>query len=73
MVAEVELIPVAVIPEITGGAGVVVVKVTFVEVVDRLEVLAETTSKLYVVAGVKPVRVTECEVNGLLFSADCEP
>ena len=71
--AEVELIPVAVTPEITGGAGVVVVKVELVDVVDALEPFTETTSKSYNVAGVNPLRVTECEVTSALLSSDCEP
>ena len=71
--AEVEPIPVAVTPEITGAGGVNVVKVEFVDVVDALEPFTETTSKSYNFAGVNPVRVTECEVTSALSSSDCEP
>ena len=72
IVAPVEVIAVAVTAEITGATAVVV-KVALGEVVDRLELLAETTSKSYSVPCVKPVIVTECEVTRALFSADCEP
>ena len=68
--AEVELIPVAVTPEITGGGGVAVVKVEFVDVADPLELFREVTAKSYNVAGVNPVRVTECEVTSALLSGD---
>ena len=73
IVADVEVIAVAVTAEITGGAEPVVVKVAFGEVADTFVLLAETTSKSYSVPGVKPVIVTECEVTSVLFSADCEP
>ena len=72
IVAEVEVIAVAVTEEITGATAVVV-KVKLPEVADRLELLAETTSKSYVVPAVRPVSVTECEVTSVLLSADCEP
>ena len=72
MVAEVDVIAVAVTAEITGATAVVV-KVALAEVADRLELLAENTSKLYNVPAVKPVIVTECEVTSVLFSVDCEP
>ena len=72
MVAEVDVIAVAVTAEITGATAVVV-KVALGEVDDRLELLVETTSKSYSVPGVKPVIVTECEVTSVLFKADCEP
>ena len=71
MVADVVVIAVAVTAEMVGAA--VVVKVALAEVADRLELLAETTSKLYSVPAVKPVIVTECEVTSVLFSVDCEP
>ena len=67
-----EVIAVAVTAEITGATAVVV-KVALGEVADRLELLVETTSKLYSVPAVKPVIVTECEVTSVLFSGDCEP
>jgi len=66
------VIPVDATAEITGATAVVV-KVAFGEVVVRLELLVETTSKSYSVPGVKPVIVTECEVTGVLFKADCDP
>ena len=72
IVAPVEVIAVAVTAEITGATAVVV-KVEFGELVDRLELLAETTSKSYSVPCVKPVIVTECEVTSALFSADWVP
>ena len=73
MVADVEVIPVDATAEIAGGTAVVV-KVALGEVAVRLlELLVETTSKLYSVPAVKPVIVTECEVTCALFSADCEP
>ena len=72
IVAAVEVIAVAVTAEMTGATAVVV-KVALGEVVDRLELLVETTSKSYSVPGVVPVIVTECEVTSVLFSADCEP
>ena len=72
IVAEVEVIPVDVTAEITGATAVVV-KVALGEVDDKLEALAETTSKSYSVPGVVPVIVTECEVTSALFSVDCEP
>ena len=72
MVADVAVIAVAVTAEITGATAVVV-NVAFGEVDDALELLAETTLKLYRVSAVKPVSVTECEVTSVLFSADCEP
>ena len=65
------VIAVAVTAEMAGGGAVV--KVELGEVVDRLELLVETTSKLYSVPAVKPVIVTECEVTSVLFKADCEP
>ena len=72
MVADVVVIAVAVTAEM-AGAGVVV-KVALGEVaVKLLELLVETTSKLYSVPWVKPVIVTECAVTCALFSADCEP
>ena len=72
MVAPVVVIAVAVTAEITGATAVVV-KVAFAEVADRLELLVETTLKSYSVPCVKPVIVTECEVTGVLFKADCDP
>jgi hypothetical protein len=69
MVAEVDVIAVAVTAEITGPTAVVV-KVALGEVADRLELLAENTSKLYSVPAVKPVIVTECEVTSVLLSVD---
>ncbi len=60
MVAEVVVMPAEVTAEITGGpAALVVVKVKFPEVVDRLDALAEIAAKSYVVPGVNPERVTE--------------
>ncbi len=58
--------------EITGVAARVV-KVEFVEVAETLVELAETTSKLYVVPAVRPVKVTECAVVNELFSVEDEP
>ena len=58
MVAEVGVIDVDVTAEITGATAVVV-KVALGEVVDWLEALTETTSKLYVVPEVKPVMKNE--------------
>ena len=72
IVAAVEVIAVAVTAEITGGRAVVV-KVALGEVADRLELLAETTSKSYSVPAVKPLIVTECEVTSVLLSVDWEP
>ena len=72
MTADVDVIAVVVTAEITGPTAVVV-KVAFGEVVDTLELLVETTSKSYSVAGVKPVIVTECEVTSVLSSADWVP
>ena len=72
MVAEVVVIAVAVTAEITGATAVVV-KVALGEVAERLELLAETTSKSYKVFGVKPVMVTECAVTSVVFAGDCEP
>ena len=72
MVADVLVIAVAVTAEITGPTAVVL-KVALGEVADRLELLAENTSKSYSVPGVKLVIVTECEVTSALFSVDCEP
>ena len=72
MVAEVEVMAVAVTAEITGATAVVV-NVKLPEVVDRLELLAETTSKSYVVPGVKPVRFTEWVVTKALFTPEFEP
>ena len=72
IVAAVEVIAVAVTAEITGATAVVV-KVALGEVDDKLELLAENTSKSYSVPCVKPVIVTECEVTSVLFSVDCEP
>ena len=69
MVAAVEVIAVAVTAEITGATAVVV-KVALGEVVDRLELLVETTSKSYSVPCVRPLIVTECEVTSVLFSVD---
>ena len=71
IVAEVVVIAVAVTAEMVGGA--IVVKVALGEVAVRLELLVETTSKSYRVAGVKPVIVTECEVTIVLFSGDWVP
>jgi hypothetical protein len=72
MVAPVVVIAVAVTAEMVGATAVVV-KVALGEVVDRLELLVETTLKSYSVPGVKPVFVTECEVTSALLSVDCEP
>ena len=72
MVAEVDVIAVAVTAEITGATAVVV-KVALGEVVDTFALLAETTSKSYSVPCVKPVIVTECEVTSAPLSGDCEP
>ena len=69
MVAPVVVIAVAVTAEITGAA-VSVVKVALGEVVDRLELLVETTLKSYSVPGVKPLIVTECAVTSVLLSVD---
>jgi hypothetical protein len=66
---------VGLIAEITGGTAEAaeVVKVKFVEVVDKLEELTDTTAKLYVVPAVKLLSVTECDVTIELFTSDCEP
>ena len=62
MVADVVVIAVAVTAEMAGAGAAV--KVALGEVAVRLlELLVETTSKLYSVPGVKPVIVTECEVT----------
>jgi len=58
MVAPVVVRLVTVMAEIVG-AGVNVRKVELAEVVDWLELLADTTSKSYVVLCVRPVSVTE--------------
>jgi hypothetical protein len=58
MVAVVVPIAVAVTAEITGGTAVVV-KLELPEVVDWLELFADTTSKSYAVPDARPVIVTE--------------
>ena len=72
MVAEVAVMEVAVTAEITGGMAIVA-KVALLDVAERLKLFAETTSKLYVVPGMSPVRVTEWAVVGVLFKGDCDP
>jgi hypothetical protein len=61
MVAPVVVIPVAVTAEMVGGG--VVVKVKLPEVVVPPEPFVETRSKSYWVPGVRPVKVTECDVT----------
>jgi hypothetical protein len=61
MVAPVLVIPLAVTAEMAGGG--VVVKVKLPEVVVPPEPFVETRSKLYMVPGVRPVNVTECDVT----------
>jgi hypothetical protein len=58
MVAPVVVIAVAATAEMTGGTAVVA-KVKLPEVVDWLELFAETTSKSYVVPDARPEMVTE--------------
>jgi len=72
IVAEVVVIAVAVTAEITGAAAVVV-KVELLDVAVGFKLLPETTSKSYVVPGVKPISVTECEVVRVLFTPEFEP
>lgn len=67
MVAPVVVIAVAVTAEMTGS-GVNVRKVLLVEVVDWLAAFAEMTAKSYVVLCVSPMRVTEWEVDSVLFT-----
>jgi hypothetical protein len=70
--AELELIPVTATELITGVAA----KVVNVELADVALVpaeFAETTSKLYVVAAVNPVSVTECVVTKAALSDEEEP
>jgi hypothetical protein len=57
MVAPVVVIAVTVTAEITGGG--VVVKLELAEVDEAVDPFTETTSKSYVVPGVRPVIVTE--------------
>jgi hypothetical protein len=52
-----DVVPLVVTAEMTGAA--VVAKVELVEVVDAVEPFTETTSKSYVVPGVRPLIVTE--------------
>ena len=61
------------IAEITGGAVPVVEKVAFGDVVDPFELFTEVTAKSYIVPGVNPVMVTECEVTMVLLSGVCVP
>ncbi len=72
MVAEEEVRALAATLVICGAADVVI-KVALPDVVDWLALLAETAAKSYVVPGVKPVSVTECEVANVLFSAEVVP
>jgi hypothetical protein len=58
---------------ITGPAAAVVVKVLFAEVLDTLLLFADTTSKSYVVPGVRLVNVTEWLVTRLLFGVEDAP
>ena len=55
------------------GATAVVTKVKLAEVADKLELLAETTSKSYVVPGVKPVRFMEWVVTKALLTPEFDP
>jgi hypothetical protein len=52
-----DVVPLAVTAEITGAA--VVAKVELGDVLDAVDPFTETTSKSYVVPGVRPVIVTE--------------
>jgi hypothetical protein len=61
------------IEAMTGGAVAVVVNVKFAEVDVALDPFVDATSKLYVVARLSPVSVTECDVTSVLTSADCDP
>ncbi len=74
IVTELPVSPFVVMPEITGaGAEPVVVKVKLPEVLDWLEPLVETTSKSYVVPGVRPVKAIEWLVTRLVFKVEEEP
>ena len=55
------------------AAGVAVVNVAFVDVVRTPNPFVERAAKLYNVAGVKPVNVTECDVASALFNAENVP
>jgi len=59
MIAEVDVMEPLATAEITGPAAASVVKLLFADVLDKLDPLADTTSKSYVVPGVNPVNVTE--------------
>jgi hypothetical protein len=74
IVAAVELIPVAVTPEMTGGgSGVLVVKVKFADVAVVPYPFVDRTSKSYAVEGVSPISITECDVTSVPASVDCDP
>jgi hypothetical protein len=53
----------------TGGTAVVA-KLELPEVVGWFAALLDTTSKSYVLPGVRPLSVTECAVTRVLPSAD---
>jgi hypothetical protein len=57
MVVAMDVVPLVVTAEMTGAG--VVAKVELGEVLDAVDPFTETTSKSYVVPGVRPVSVTE--------------